>query len=288
MSADAVLSLPGRAAGKGEPNSLTVIGNATMLLRCGGLTVLTDPTFVHRHESVDLGYGLSTTRLLDPAMEVEDLPPIDLVLLSHLHGDHFDQVAQQRLDRDLPVLTTPESAAALGELGFSAARGLETWESLDVQRDGCAVRITAAPARHGPLGVDLVLPDVMGSVLEWTSGTSERRLYVSGDTLAIEELEEIPRRHPNIDVGVLHLGGTRVLGILVSMDAEQGVRAVRAVDPHQVVPVHHEDFDVFTSTLDEFLEAAERAGLRDRVVVVGRGERHLLPRGIGAVGDPTR
>lgn len=276
MTTASELVLPGPAAGKGEPDSLLVIGNATLLLQCGGITVLTDPTFVHRHESVDLGYGLHTTRLLDPAMELEELPPIDVVLLSHLHGDHFDRVAQERLDRDVPILTTPQSASALQEMGFSAARALDTWESVVVQRDGCSLQVTAAPGRHGPLGVDLALPDVMGSVLEWTTGTAERRLYVTGDTLAIDELEEIPRRHPDLDVGVFHLGGTKVLGILVSMDAEQGVAAMRAVHPKVVVPVHHEDYDVFTSGLEEFLEEAGRAGLRERVAVVARGERRLI------------
>ena len=60
------------------------------------------------------------------------------------------------------------------------------------------------------------------------------------------------------------------------MDAEQGVAAMRAVHPTVVVPVHHEDYDVFTSGLDEFLEEAARAGLSERVVVVGRGERVLV------------
>lgn len=276
MAEHGELVLPGDASGKDEPDSLLVMGNATLLLRCGGITVLTDPSFVHRHESVDLGYGLSTTRLLDPAVELDDLPPIDVVLLSHLHGDHFDQVAQERLDRDLPILTTPQSARDLQDMGFMAARGLDTWESVTVRRGGCRLTVTSAPGRHGPLGVDLVLPDVMGSVLEWTSGTTQRRLYVTGDTLAIDELAEIPRRHPNLDVGVFHLGGTKVLGILVSMDAEQGVAAMHAVRPTVVVPVHHEDYDVFTSGLDEFLEEAARAGLSERVVVVGRGERALV------------
>jgi L-ascorbate metabolism protein UlaG (beta-lactamase superfamily) len=56
------------------------------------------------------------------------LPPIDLVLLSHYHGDHFDQVAEERLDRSLPIVTTP-AANTLSGKGFENARPLETWES---------------------------------------------------------------------------------------------------------------------------------------------------------------
>ncbi len=259
-----------------EPDSLHVIGNATTVLRCGGITVLTDPVFVHRHEEVDIGYGMSATCLLDPAVEFDDLPPFDVVLLSHLHGDHFDQVARDRLPRSMPVLTTPEAAETLQEWGFHSARGLQTWETVRVRRGEDWLDVTAVPARHGPPGASLVLPDVMGSVLEWSAAGTGRSLYVTGDTLVIDELSQVRQRWPELDVGLWHLGGTRFLGVLVTMDADQGVELLRRVAPHRVVPVHHEDFDVFTSSLDHFLAAADEAGLRDRVAVVPRGGHFLL------------
>ena len=254
-----------------EPDAITFIGNATVLLRYGGFTILTDPTFVHRHEKVDLGPGLSSTRLLDPAMEVDDLPPLDLVLLSHFHGDHFDQVAQARLDRSLPVVTTPQARDELQSLGFSEAVGLETWEMLTVTKGERRLRITACPARHGPGVTELVLPDVMGSILQADDGDLAT-IYVSGDTLVHDALAEIPQRHPDIDLGLLHLGGTKVLGILVTMDAEAGVEAVDIIRPRTTVPIHTDDYDVFTSGLQDFLDAAAAAGIADRVRVVGRGE----------------
>jgi hypothetical protein len=52
-------------------------------------------------------------------------------------------------------------------------------------------------------------------------------MYITGDTLVIDALKEIPRRYPDIDLALLHLGGTRVLGILVTMDAEQGVEMLQ-------------------------------------------------------------
>ena len=122
---------PRPAAGSGAPlpeDSLVFVGNATVLLRLGGFTVLTDPTFVHRHEKVSIGYGMHTTRLTDPAMDVADLPPVDLVLLSHLHGDHFDQVAERDLDHGLPVVTTAQAAAELRGKGFDRTVALGTWD----------------------------------------------------------------------------------------------------------------------------------------------------------------
>jgi glyoxylase-like metal-dependent hydrolase (beta-lactamase superfamily II) len=68
--------------------SIFFIGTATVLIRYAEFAILTDPNFIHKHEQVDLGYGLSATRQTDPAMEIHELPPLDLVLLSHFHGDH--------------------------------------------------------------------------------------------------------------------------------------------------------------------------------------------------------
>src|SRR5215213_5170474 len=156
MAATTTLRLPeAPTAAPTNEGSIFFIGNATVLLRVAGFTILTDPTFIHKHEQTWLGGGLHTTRLTDPAMELAGPPP-----------------------------------------------------------------------------VDFVLPDVMGSVLDVTTadgGTS--RIYITGDTLVIDELREIPQRFPDIDIALLHLGGTRVLGILVSMDAKQGVEAMLIVDP---------------------------------------------------------
>ncbi len=260
-----------------EEGSIFFIGNATVLLRVAGFTILTDPTFIHKHEQTWLGGGLHTTRLTDPAIELADLPPLDLVLLSHFHGDHFDQVAERELDRALPIVTTPQSAQDLEERGFTNCRPLDVWESLDVKKGPARLRITATPARHGPPLVDLVLPDVMGSILDVRTATGgESRIYITGDTLVIDELREIPQRFPDIDIALLHLGGTRVLGILVSMDAKQGVEAMRIVDPALAIPIHYNDYDVFTSPLSDFQEEVRAAGLEDRVHYLSHGETYTF------------
>lgn len=252
------------------------IGNATVLLRYGGFTILTDPTFVHRHGQVPLGYGLSAKRLTDPAIDIDDLPAVDFVLLSHFHGDHFDQVAQEKLDKAIPIVTTPQATEQLGHVGFGNSYGLSTWQTLTVTKRERSLHLTSCPGRHGPGVTDLVLPDVMGTVVESGSNTSLPRLYISGDTLVFDGLHEIRRRYPAIDLALLHLGGTRVLGIMVTMDAEQGVEAIRILDPRHVVPVHYDDYDVFTSSLQDFLEATREAGFEDRVHPVERGQTYSV------------
>src|SRR4028119_2320165 len=77
--------------------SIFFIGTATIILRFAGFTILTDPNFLHAGDHVHLGYGLTSERLTEPALDIDELPPLDLCVLSHYHGDHFDRIAEERL-----------------------------------------------------------------------------------------------------------------------------------------------------------------------------------------------
>ncbi len=70
---------------------LYFIGNATTLITYAGFTLLTAPAFMHKGDYTPLGHGLYTRREIEPACGPQDLPPLDLVILSHYHGDHFDE-----------------------------------------------------------------------------------------------------------------------------------------------------------------------------------------------------
>jgi L-ascorbate metabolism protein UlaG (beta-lactamase superfamily) len=263
--------------GAGE---LLFIGTATTLIRFGGFTLLTDPNFLHRGDSIHVGYGLHARRLTNPALELDQLPPLDLVVLSHLHEDHFDRLVAERLDRGLPIVTTGQAATALRALGFSQARDLRTWDSWSFRKGDTRLRVTALPAQHTPLRImQPFLPRVMGSLLTFSTASDDRpllRVYVSGDTLLHEELLQIPRRFPDIDLGLFHLGGTRVLGVMLTMDGRQGAQAVRLIAPERAIPIHYDDYDRFKSPLDDFRRAVEAAGLADKVEYLGRGERYPL------------
>lgn len=205
--------------------TLTFLGTATTIIRFGELTLLTDPNFLHQGQRAYLGYGLSSKRLTEPAQSIAELPHLDAILLSHLHGDHWDRVAQRGLDHDLPVLTTPRAARRLQWRGFPRATGIRTWTSHSVTRGNTTATITALPGRHAPGWAHRLLPPVMGTMLELgtVAEPAQLRVYISGDTLLVDELNEIPVRFPDIDTGVLHLGGTTLPGgLMVTMDAQQG------------------------------------------------------------------
>ena len=132
------------------------------------------------------------------------------------------------------------------------------------------------PGRHGPPIVEKFLPPVMGSMLEFegAGGATALRLYITGDTLVFDDLGEIPKRYPDIDLGLFHLGGTTIMGILLTMDAEQGVEAVKIINPKKVIPIHYNDYEVFKSPLEDFKRAADAAGLSERMVYLSHGETY--------------
>ncbi|TDE29067.1 MBL fold metallo-hydrolase [Actinomadura sp. 6K520] len=264
--------------------TMQFIGNATALLRCGPFTLLTDPNFLHRGQRAYLGNGLSSRRLTDPALRIDELPRLDAVVLSHLHGDHWDRVARAKLDRGLPIVTTPHAARRLQGLHrFRHAVGLRTWESHTLVKDGAQLRVTSLPGRHAPGPARLLLPPVMGSLLEFgpAAGDVQFRLYITGDTLMYDGIQQIARRHPTIDLAILHLGGTKLpCGLIVTMDAAQGADLLETIRPANAVPVHYDDYPVFSSSLDDFRRELDRRGLAGDVTFVERGRTHTFTHGL--------
>ena len=255
--------------------SVYFIGTATVLIRYGGFTILTDPNFLHQGEYVRLGYGLRSRRLTSPAISFEELPPYDLVLLSHLHEDHFDRRVEKLLDRGTTIVTTRDAAESLEKKGFRRSIGLATWQELSFTKGGVKLRITSMPGRHGPVLLSSLLPSVMGSMLEFMqAGQVLLRLYITGDTLVIDELQEIRRRYAYLDQAILHLGGTRALGILVTMDGRQGLELLKLLKPKLAIPIHYNDYTVFKSTLSEFQQEVKAAGWDDRVRYLKHGETY--------------
>ncbi len=257
--------------------TMTFGGNATMLLRIGGFTLLTDPNFLHRGQRARLGYGLRTKRLTEPALQPTQLPQLDGILLSHMHGDHWDRVATRSLPKATPVLTTAEGARCLSDRGFTSTADLQPWQTHTFTRGTDTLRITAVPGVHGPGPLAKLLPAVMGSVIELVRGEAAGadvvwRGYITGDTLYRPFLGAVLERCGPLDVLIPHLGGTKALGLTVTMDARQGADLVELLKPPVTVPVHFDDYDRFTSPLGDFLAEVGHRELPGELRAAQRGE----------------
>jgi L-ascorbate metabolism protein UlaG (beta-lactamase superfamily) len=107
------------------------------------------------------------------------------------------------------------------------------------------------------------------------------RIYISGDTLMVDELKEIPERYAgqNIDLMLVHLGGTSIPSakaplLMVTMDAKQGVELLRLINPDVTIPIHYDDYDVFLSPLSDFVKEIQNAGLSKKVVILDRKDKY--------------
>lgn len=272
------LTLPGGDTADFTEGDVYFIGNATTLIRFGGLTILTDPAFLHKGEHVHLGHGVWARREVEPACQIADLPPIDLIVLSHYHGDHFDDVAARELDKTLPIVSTADAVDKLKVLGFEQGNALDTWESLEVHKGEITLTITAMPAKHATDdAVEELLMPVNGHLLDFSrNGEKLYRLYITGDTMLVDSLADIPRRYPNIDLGLIHTGGTTFLVTVVTMTGQQAVRAVEITKPRTAIPIHYNDFSVFLSGLDDFQRAAESSSAATEFVYLAHGESYTF------------
>ncbi|WP_456844843.1 MBL fold metallo-hydrolase [Cellulomonas sp. P5_C6] len=239
----------------------TFVGGPTLRLTYAGLTFLTDPTFDPPGDYPSGGATLH--KLVGPAVPVDRLGPVDVVLLSHdQHADNLDHAGRELLASVPTVLSTPDAAGRL-----EGVRGLAPWERVTVGD----VTVTAVPARHGPEGAEPLSGVVTGFVLE-ADGWST--VYVSGDNASLDVVDAIARRVPGIGIAVLFVGGANVGRFgdePLTLDAARAGAASDLLPGARIVPVHHSDWGHFVDPLAAVEARFAAGGRRDRLVVLERG-----------------
>jgi L-ascorbate metabolism protein UlaG (beta-lactamase superfamily) len=240
-------------------------GTATLLLRLGrgddALTVLTDPAFDPPGTTQRLfGLpGLSYTRRLPATLAPGDLPPLDLVLLSHdQHLDNFDATGRRVAAGAARLLTTRPAAKRLTRNGFPQARGLRRWETATVRQGGLTLTVTATPARHGPPLSRPFVGATTGFLLEWT-GMTCGPLWISGDTVWHRALRPLAQR--GIGIAVIHAGAATLpltAPLRHTMNGNDAARAARVIHPAAVCPIHVEGWSHFRESPADFDAALQR------------------------------
>lgn len=244
------------------PPEFSYIGGPTILIAIDGVRFLTDPTFDPAGSASTSPAGVTLTKTMGPAMTAEALGRVDAVLLSHDHHfDNLDYRGREFLASAGEVLTTTAGAERLG----GNAVGLAPWASRTIaSAKGGRVRVTATPARHGPAGGDR--GPCIGFILERDTSPDDA-VYVSGDTVWFEGVEEVIQRFPRITTAVLFLGAARVSAAAphITLTAEEGVRIARALPAATIVPVHYEGWKHFSEGRDDITRTFAAAGLEDRL-----------------------
>jgi len=227
--------------------AITYVGGPTAILEYAGLTIVTDPTFDPPGTYSEPGSTV-LVKTVGPAVERRDLPPVDLVLLSH-HG-HRDNLDYEGLELIAQGVATLSTLQAANDLFGGSVSGLDPWEEQVVG----TVTVTAVPALHGPVGSEPLVGPVTGFVLE---APGEPRVYVSGDNASLPLVRQIAEHFGGVDIALLFAGAARTPRIegALTLTSTDAAEAARILGASIVVGLHAEHWQHFSENRAQ-LEAA--------------------------------
>lgn len=228
-------------------DSLTWVGHDTFVVQWGGLNLITDPHFSERASPVSFA---GPKRWAAPGLGFEQLPPMDVVLVSHNHYDHLDAASVMRLAREHPGahFIVPRGLRRwFVKRGAERVIELDWWQAVEVA--GC--RVTAVPAQHfsgrGLRDRNRVL--WCGFVVE----RAGRRLYFAGDTGYSRDFADIGARFAPVDLALLPIGAYEPRWFMQSMhvNPEDAVKIHRDIGARLSVAMHWGTFRLTTEPMDE-------------------------------------
>jgi L-ascorbate metabolism protein UlaG (beta-lactamase superfamily) len=245
--------------------ALTLIGGPTVLIEYDGLRLLTDPTFDPPGEYQGPHSPVKHVKTEGPAFPIEQVGPLDAILLSHDHHfDNLDNSGRTLLDRVDVTFTTTSGAERLG----GHAVGLAPFETRSFKgRSGQTLYVTATPARHGPVGVDA------GDVVGFALGVEEPGdlMYITGDTLWFEGTAQVAARF-SPKVVVLYTGAAEPRGRYhMTMGSEDALEAAAAFPDATLVAVHNEGWGHLRESQDQLADVFAKFSLAHRLTRFDKG-----------------
>ncbi|WP_208610402.1 MBL fold metallo-hydrolase [Gilliamella bombi] len=229
------------------------IGHSTTLIRLGGKMILTDPIFSKRASPLQL---IGPKRRTPPALEIEQLPQIDFIVISHNHYDHLDYHSIRKLIACFPniVIMAPLGLKkALLKLGAKQITELDWWDSVTV--DGLTFSATSAIhwSNRGLFDVNKAL--WCGWVIQSNIDNQDqsKTVYFMGDTCYSAELKEIAKRFPSIDLALIPIGAYAPRWYMQSqhIDPKQAVQLYDELNCHCAIAIHWGAFELADEPLDE-------------------------------------
>jgi N-acyl-phosphatidylethanolamine-hydrolysing phospholipase D len=248
--------------------TVTWVGHATFLVQLGHVTFLTDPIWSDTASPVPF---LGPRRHVDPGIQLEDLPHIDFVVISHNHYDHLDLATLEDLaarDSGTHFYVPLGNAELLRGEGITNVTELDWGEHVD----HAAVRVTCLPAQHWS---QRRLTDHRRSLWSsWAVTADDRRFYFGGDTGAFEGFAEIGAAIGPFDLAALPIGAYEPTAMMkpFHLNPEEAVDAGRALRARRIVGMHFGTFDLTDEPLGDpprrFRAAGVQAGYSDQDVWV--------------------
>lgn len=239
--------------------------HATFHLHIQGLTLLVDPVFspAEGMTAIDNSPNQRRNPLVELPVSVAEAIEADACLVTHMHRDHFDSVAGERLPKDMPLFCQPPDSAALRQLGFTGVQLVEPaahWRGITITRTG---------GQHGTGEIGRKMAPVSGYVL---AAAGEPTVYIAGDTVWCPEVAEALAGH-RPEVIVLYGGAARFnQGEPITMGTQDIAQVCRAMPAAKLVVLHMEAINHCLLTRNELRQFLRQEGLDQRVQVPADGE----------------
>jgi L-ascorbate metabolism protein UlaG (beta-lactamase superfamily) len=254
--------------------TLAWLGHSTVLINFFGVTILTDPVLFPRVGIRLPGITIGPKRLTAPALAVHDLPPIDLILVSHAHFDHLDLRTLSCFNETTRVITARATSDLLKRTRLSNITELDWGESKTLSATAGEILIAAFPVKHWGARTQR---DTHRGYNGYLIERNERRIIFAGDTAMTESFSTL-RRHGAIDVAIMSISAYNPW-IQSHCTPEQAVQMANAAGARFVMPVHHQTFRL---SFEPFREPIERfqatlSKTPGRIALREIGETFVLP-----------
>lgn len=244
------------------------IGHSTFLIRWGGLTILTDPMF---SDFVSPLPPLGPRRYKPPALDIAELPPIDVIIISHDHYDHLDEFSLLLLARrfpNAPVFLPSGDETFAVNAGFRRVRGMTAGQSVVL----AGLTLSALPADHN--SGRTALDELHVQALSWSLRSDSRSLFFAGDTSYAPFFRRIRAIFGRQDVALVPIGAYKPRTEVKEQhaDPEEAARIASDLGARIAVGMHWGTFPLSPEPVMEpprrFLRA-ETKGVEKRVLPIG-------------------
>jgi L-ascorbate metabolism protein UlaG (beta-lactamase superfamily) len=235
--------------------AITFVNHATFLIQTGGITILTDPVWSKRASPFR---WIGPKRVRRPGVAFEDLPRINVILLSHNHYDHLDVATLTQLRHCFAptVLAAAGDARVLRPIGFKDTRELDWWSETQIND---TLKVTFVPAQHfSARGLFDRQKSLWGGYLIENYG---RRIYFAGDTGYSTHFSQIKRRLGPPDIAMLGIGAYEPRWFMkpIHMNPAEAVCAHRDLASKQSIGMHFGTFQLTTEAIEQPQADLERA-----------------------------
>lgn len=259
--------------GHWSDNNITAawLGHSTVLVNFFGVNILTDPV-LFRRVGVDLRFGtVGPKRLIAPALTVDQLPRIDLVLLSHAHMDHFDMTTLKCFSPSTQAVTANHTADLFQATRIDKVTELAWGKQTMLHTRHGELLVKAFPVKHwGARWRRDTYRGYSGYVLE----REGKKIIFGGDTAWSDSFRALHSGAP-YELAIMPIGAYQPW-VCSHCTPEQAVRMADEAGAKYLLPIHHRTFALGREARHEPLERLEAALEKERLALREVGETFVV------------